>query len=71
MIAEIKLERFSFPLDEIRGDNGDASSFQVLSWSSFDFEVLSLNIKVVELNLEFLKWVNFVSTKVMEVVCSG
>ena len=55
MISDGECERSSFPLGEVRGEGGEVSSFEVLLRSSVDFEVLSLNTKDVDSNLEFLR----------------
>jgi len=55
MIFEIELEKLSFAFDEVREDEGEVSSFEVLLQSSFNFGVLSLNMMDVNSNLEFLR----------------
>ena len=55
MIGGGEYERSSFSLGEVREEGGEVSSFEVLLRSSVDFEVLSLNAKDVDSNLEFLR----------------
>ena len=71
MIEDGEHERSSFPLGEVREEGGEVSSFEVLLRSSVDFKVLSLNVKDVDSNLEFLRLANFDSKVVENEVIGG
>ena len=71
MIVDVECERSSFPLGEVREEGGEMSSFEVLLRSSVDLKVLSLKMKDVDSNLEFLRWANFDSKVVKNEVEGG